>query len=177
MKEDMWPYYKLDFIYFQLKIDSKEHGFLFDFMSAIEQKDRDKLRLKREEFESLIDSNYLPYAIPTLHFQFHLHHKFIQSHSTILELLNEIELKSTYDPNKWKGLKAATPVDLLTNEKSDLLCQYILDVTFSFFLEMGRNRERFNSCVLEFNSIYMKMVIVNKLHFYLIYFHYSLDCQ
>lgn len=160
MKEDMWQCYKLDFIYFQLKIYSKEHGFLFDFMSAIEKKDRDRLKLEKEEFESLINSNYLLYAIPTLHFQFHLHHKLIQSHSTILELLNEIELKSTYDPSQWR-LKAATPVDLLTGAKSNSLCHYVLEVTFNFFLKMGSIREKFNRYVPEFQSIYTKMVSNN----------------
>lgn len=155
MGKDMWPSYKLDFIYLQLKINPKEHGFLFNFISAIELKSHDKIKLEDEEMQSFLDSNFFSCAISTLHFQFHLHHKLIQSHSTTLELLNEMELKSS-------NLQAEiTPIDLLISAKPKLLCQIKMDLTFRFFMELGKNRESFYCNVQAFNTIFEKMVSSN----------------
>lgn len=150
----MWPCYKMDFISFQLNLMAKEYGFLFDFISAIDQKDRDKLKLNDLKFST--DLNSLPYAVPILHLQFHLHHKLIQSHFTTLKLLNDIELASTCSLGELKKLQTISPLELIASV--NLLCKYILEAMFTLFSKLGSTEENFNDNLKKFNTIYMKLV-------------------
>ena len=144
----MWNNYLHDFVYSKLNIHIKQPSFLFDLILAIKEEGDRKSKSTR--------ASDVPYAIAMLHFQFHVKHRMIKTHSSKLILLNEIDMHSEYDSNMWKDLEARTPIDIISNSDSVMLCQYVLNMMYKLFIKS--EEDNFCTHIGLWNEIYITMV-------------------
>ncbi len=127
----IWQRYFHDFFHEKLNFPIKTSGYLHDLMSVL------LLEESAQERESCLsekdwNAEYkVPFLVVSLHFQFQIKRSFFKTHSTILKLLNEIDLLSGNESSKGQLKSSYTPNELMKN--SAKLCQYALDILFAFF--------------------------------------------
>ncbi len=155
----IWWNYLHDFFYIKLKLHINDSDFSHDLMLAIlEHGTESKLTFPRELPDN--DKLTVSHLLVSLHFQFHVNRKFLKSHSTVLNLLNKVDIKS--DCSFKKALLHASgsnPIELMHN--SSMLCFHVLDTLYKFLCHPANGYTADNLMV--WNSMYHIMVSIRLL--------------
>lgn len=143
MDDVLFKSYLHDFVYTELSIHIKQPSFLFNLMSDIKEKGEAYLK----------DSSTVPSDILVLHFQFGVHRTLIKNCSTILKLLNEVDMLLDYDSQRLNNI---TPIAMLGDSEFNKLCHYVLRVIYTLF--SNSVGEHSNDDIDKWNMIYATMV-------------------
>ena len=133
-----------DFVFKHLAIDIKRNSFIFHLMSSIKDRGISKCR----------EVNRLACDLVAFHFQYQVHRKLINSTSSILRLLNGIDSLLEYDSQRWIVLGVETPIEMLSDSKFEVMCQYVLTTLHSAFCISVHQFDLFNA----WDELYSTMV-------------------